>query len=178
MLFRSGPEYAVTNAEENTENVRAMLRSMLADRFQLKIHSEVRQTKVLALHVKEGGAKLQPAAAPVPPQKEGPVRLGLSDRRITIIVKQGTIAELASVLTVFLPQPVVDKTGLTGFFDIDERWEATYREGDPVPSARFGPDALAQLVSILDQKLALVLKSDIAPVQYWVIDHMDMPSEN
>jgi uncharacterized protein (TIGR03435 family) len=35
-----------------------------------------------------------------------------------------------------------------------------------------------QLVSILDQKLGLVLKSDIAPVQYWVIDHVEKPSEN
>lgn len=36
----------------------------------------------------------------------------------------------------------------------------------------------AQLVSYLYQNLELVLKPDTAPTQFWVVDHVEIPTEN
>ena len=37
---------------------------------------------------------------------------------------------------------------------------------------------IAQLVSVLDQNLGLVLKSETVPAPFWVVDHVEMPDEN
>ncbi|MEP7355283.1 MAG: TIGR03435 family protein [Acidobacteriota bacterium] len=181
---KAGPNYpAATNTRQNQENVRAMLRSMLADRFQLKLHQEERKAKVLLLQVKggdvkKGSAKLQPVAEPVPPEKEGWPTLSLSDRRGSITGKKVTLARLATRLAYALNQLVEDRTGLTGFYDFNEKWVAQYPEGGPVPPDTLGAEGLAQLMSDLDQNLGLVLKPDTVPVKFWVVDHVEMPSEN
>ncbi len=56
---------------ENREQVRLMLRAMLADRFHLKVHPETRQERVLDLEVAKGGIKIKEVDPPVPPAKEG-----------------------------------------------------------------------------------------------------------
>jgi uncharacterized protein (TIGR03435 family) len=67
---------------------------------------------------------------------------------------------------------------LTGFYDFDAKWEAPGREGEPVRANTFGPDGQAQVVSVLDQSLGLVLKSETLPADFWVVDRVEMPSEN
>jgi uncharacterized protein (TIGR03435 family) len=175
---KAGPDYPAVTAKQNQENVKEMLRSMLADRFRLKIHQEQRKTKVLVLQVKEGGAKLQPTSAPVPPEKEGRLGMGLGDRGGSFSGKKVTIAQLARLVGLFLKERVEDRTGLTGFYDFNESWKAPYRDGDPVPSDTLGPEGLAELVSYLDQKLRLILKPEMAPAQFWVVDHVEMPDAN
>jgi len=146
--------------KQNRENIRAMLRSMLADRFQLKIRREEKPTGVLALRVKPGGARLRPALASVPKEEEDRLVAGMGDRGGILRGKKVTIARLVDSLSLFLHQRVEDKTGLAGFYEFDEQWTTPVRDGDPVPSNSLGPDGLAQLVSVLDQNLGLVLKSE------------------
>ncbi len=176
---KAGPEYpAAVSEKQNRENVQAMLRSLLADRFQLEIHQEERETGVLILQAKEGGSKLQPVSAPVPPEQEGQLGMILSDRRGRIVGNKITIPLFARSLSLFLKQRVEDRTGLTGFYDFDERWEAPDRQGSPIPANTLGLEGMAQLVSYLNQELGLVLKSETMPAEFWVVDHVEMPDEN
>jgi uncharacterized protein (TIGR03435 family) len=179
MSAKAGPEYpAAISEKQNEENVKAMLRSLLADRFQLKIHREERQTGVLILQAKEGGAQLRSVAAPVPPETEGQLGIALSDRRGRIAGKKVTIPQFARSLSLFLKQRVEDRTALTGFYDFDEGWEAPERQGGPIPANTLGLEGMAQLVSYLNQELGLVLKSETAPAEFWVVDRVEMPDEN
>jgi len=104
--------------------------------------------------------------------------MGWGDRRGGFSGKKVTIAQLARSLSLFLKQRVEDRTGLTGFYDFDERWTAPHREGDPVPADTLGQDGLAQLVSYIDQNLGLVLKPETIPVDFWVVDRVEIPREN
>jgi uncharacterized protein (TIGR03435 family) len=178
VVAKAGPEYAITNVAENRQAVLAMLRSLLADRFKLKLHQEVRTGKVMTIQAKKGGAKLQPVPAPVPPEKEGLVSSVFSDRRGAISGKKVTIASVAEILALWLKQPVVDQTGLTGFYDLNGKWEAPTRPGEPLPANTLGPEGTAQLISYFDQELGLTLKPDTASFTYWVVDSVEMPGEN
>ncbi len=178
VVARPGPDYAIANTFENEQTVKAMLRAMLAERFQLKLHQEERTGKVLTIQTKKGGAKLQPVPAPVPPEKEGSVSSGFSDRRGLIRGKKVTMASVAEILALWLKQPVVDQTGLTGFYDIDGKWDAPTRPGEPLPANTLGPDGTAQIFSFFDQELGLVLKPETAPYTYWFVDRVEEPGEN
>ncbi len=174
---KAGPDYpAVISPNQNRENVKAMLRSLLADRFQLKIHQEQRPTKVLVLQVKKGGAKLTEVPAPVPPEKEG--YPSIDYRRGRLVGKKVSVGHFVTDMTLLLKQRVEDKTGLTGFYDFDEKWEVPRREGDPAPTRAPSEEELAQLFSALDQNLGLVLKPETLPADFWVVDHVEIPGEN
>src|SRR5262249_36935935 len=90
----------------------------------------------------------------------------------------GTIEEFARTLGVLLDRPVINKTGITGRFDILVKFA---REGTEV--ARFkgpapdpaGPPSI--LVAIQEQ-LGLKLDSGRGPVETLVIDQIERPSEN
>jgi uncharacterized protein (TIGR03435 family) len=123
--------------------VPAMLQTLLADRFRLKIHREARDFNVLALVEAKGGHKLKPSApdapdAPPPsPQLRGGVTVGPGgtqthtgpggDSRITpgpngsvhIETKKMTLKSLADFLNRYCERPVVDMTNLPGLYDAE-----------------------------------------------------------
>jgi len=75
-------------------------------------------------------------------------------------------------------RPVVDMTGLTGYYD----FKLTFLPPTIEPEVR---DTLAQdvldrpsLFEALRQQLGLKLTAQKGPVQYFVIDHVERPSEN
>jgi uncharacterized protein (TIGR03435 family) len=69
--------------------------------------------------------------------------------------------------------PVVDRTGLQGFFDISLKFPDGWR-----PSPR--PDAFgaASIFTILEEQLGLKLELRKTPTEILVIDHVEKPSEN
>lgn len=80
--------FPVLSPDENREQVRLMMRAMLAERFHLKLHTETRQERVMKLETAKGAIKVQEVEAPVPPAKEGPVNAALGDRGGRIIGKK------------------------------------------------------------------------------------------
>ncbi|HEY2014854.1 MAG TPA: TIGR03435 family protein, partial [Bryobacteraceae bacterium] len=99
---------AVLPPLENQEQVRLMLRAMLADRFHLKLHTEMRQEAILSLEVAKGGFRLKPVGPPVPPEKEGLVNAAMGDSGGRIIGRKSTMAGMARMLVIFLKRPVID----------------------------------------------------------------------
>jgi uncharacterized protein (TIGR03435 family) len=160
---------------ENREKVRAMLRAMLEDRFHLQLHTEDRQERILSLEVAKGGIKVQEVDVPVPPVKEGPVGAAVGDDGGRMIGRKSTMAGVAKALVIFMKRPVVDNTGLKGYYDFDLKWTAP--EGTEV-GPRLGPDGIGLLRSALEDQLGLRIRTVTGPVKYWVVDHVEPPTEN
>ena len=123
------------------EDARIMLQNLLADRFKLKLHKESKNAPIYELVVAKGGIKIKEAAQttaapaqgagaplPGPPQrgKDGFLRtphgqLGIQatvNGRMRIQGNAVTMARLTDILNIALGRPVVDKTGLTGVYDV------------------------------------------------------------
>jgi uncharacterized protein (TIGR03435 family) len=164
-----GPGFPVLPPTENREQVRLMMRSMLTERFHLQLHTEVRQEKVFRLEPAKGGIKIHEVDAPVPPAKEGrPVAVGAR-----ILGTRVTMAGLANILSLLTGAPVTDETGFKGYYDMDVRWPTDD------PDAKFGSaEYVGPLVSALQNQFGLRLISVAGPVQYWVVDRADPPTEN
>ena len=85
-----------------------------------------------------------------------------------------------------LDRPVIDRTGLTGFYDFTLKWapdETQYLQGRQPGAAPRPPlpDAIAAQPAIKDamlQQLGLKMEVIKTPVKVMVIDHAEKPSAN
>lgn len=135
------------------------LQSLLADRFQLKVHSSTKEMSIYALVVGKNGSKLH--SHPPTPYI---VRPGM-------IQGQGVpINVLVSNLSFDLGQVLIDKTGLTGYYDIDLKWTP---DGAPTDDS-----AAPSLRTALQEQLGLKLESQKGQVQVLIVDHVEKPSPN
>ena len=71
-----------------------------------------------------------------------------------------------------LHRTVIDKTGLTGKFDLAFTWTPAHAP-DVTPE-----DSESSIFTALQEQLGLKLRSSKGPVETLVIDHVEMPSEN
>lgn len=157
--------------------MRAMIRTLLQDRFKLAIHREKRDLPAYALTVGGGGHKL--ASNTTSPN--GPPGLLFKGLGMLPAVN-ATMGEFAGVMqTAVLDRPVVDRTGLQGRFDFTLSWtpdESQYRQAGiqvPPPPA----DAkLPGLFTAIQEQIGLRFESVTAPVEVIVIDGVQRPSEN
>jgi uncharacterized protein (TIGR03435 family) len=159
---------------ENIEKVRLMMRAMLADRFHLQLHTETRQESIFNLEMGRGGLKLKEVDPPVPPAKEGFVGGAMGDYSGRLIGNKSTMGGLVRALVIFLKRPVVDRTGLKGYYDFDVQWKAI----EPRDESQCGADCLSMLISNLRDQFGLRLVKITGPVEYWVVDHVEPPTEN
>jgi uncharacterized protein (TIGR03435 family) len=145
----------------------AMIRTLLADRFNLKLHRESRITMTIILEIAKHGPKLQPTATARASYNNGHGRLDATSVTMTLF---------AEILSRDLKLPVVDRTGLAGAFDFSLRWNADRpRIADPDEAAA---DLRREISTAIAQQLGLALKSQRMPVEMLVIDRAEKPSEN
>jgi uncharacterized protein (TIGR03435 family) len=177
-----------------------MLQALLADRFQLTLHRETKELPIYALVMarkdgklgprltesKEGGCTMpDPTKPPPPPEPGKPATLGcggmmMSPRRLT--ASSVPLANLAPTLSRMLGRTVVDKTGLAGKFDISLEWTPDETQAiqlppdapKPLPSDGSGPS----IFTALQEQLGLKLESQKGPVEIFVIERAEKPSEN
>jgi len=163
---------------ENRAQVRLMLRAMLADRFHLQLHTETRKEPIFNLEVSRGGIKVKEVDPPVAPAKESPVGAAVGNDSGRLIGNKSTMAGLAEALAIFLERPVVDRTGLKGYYDFDVEWETPEapERRPPVPGS--GPEGVGLLISNLQIQLGLRLRKTTGPVEYLVVDHVEPPTSN
>jgi uncharacterized protein (TIGR03435 family) len=157
--------YRKLSDRERKEQAAPMLRSMLADRFKLKVHHETRELPVYALVQAKSGFKLK--------QAQGAENLyGMSTNWGLISVRGGPIgARFIVGLSNFVGRIVIDKTGLTGYYDITLKWT-------PDGSQTSDPNAPPDLFTALEEQLGLKLVPTKAPVEVLVVDHVERPTEN
>jgi len=137
------------------DQVKIMLQTLLADRFKLVIHREMKDSAVYALVVAEDGPKLREAA-------DG--RHSTNNGRGHLDIHYVDLAGFATFLTAAEDRPVVDATGLKGYFDIKLDFGAN--------------DGGASIFTALQEQLGLKLESRRAPVEFIMIDHIERPLEN
>jgi uncharacterized protein (TIGR03435 family) len=191
---------AIAEGNPSVKTMRGqMLQALLEDRFQLKIHRETREGPVYTLNAARGGPKLhsftegscKPWPTPPPPQltKEYCTRMIYGLGKPAVEAQGATLDEFSKLLRAVLDRPVIDKTGITGRFDIRVKFS---REGTSLGVPRIVPDPAGtirpprpsdptdspSIFVALQEQLGLRLESGRGPVETLVIDHIEKPSEN
>ena len=160
------------------EQQMAMLRTLLAERFNLAFHTEPREFPVYVLTIAKGGMKLKASATPdAQPMLVSTVFPG---DRIVLPARNAAMAEFASTLQrAILDRPVLDKTDLPGRYDFDLEW--TYDDtqfGGNLPPLAQQTSGKPDFFAALGQQLGLKLESSRAAIAAIVIDAVQRPSDN
>lgn len=164
----------MTPAERSRQNG-LMMQSLLADRFQFKGHFETRELPVYELVLAKGGSKLVENSDPT----KGRFGVGTSMVRATAVPLQVLIGVLECSPDIG-GREVVDKTGLTGTYDITLKWaplQAGPAAGGENASAA-SPDEGASLFTATEEQLGLKLVPAKAPSEVLVIDRIERPTPN
>jgi uncharacterized protein (TIGR03435 family) len=168
-------------AKPNLDEQMAMLRRLLADRFQLKFHRETRELPIYALTVARSGSKLKESTL-VPeniPQGPQPLIFVISPQGSSLPARYATMAEFASVLQrTVMKRPVVDQTGLSGRYDFDLKWLPDETQFEFKGPWEGGNSDWPDLSTALQQQLGLKLEATRGPVSVFIIDGVEHPSEN
>jgi len=160
----------------NLEDLHTMFKNLLADRFGLKLHVDQKEGRVYELLVDKSGPKLKAdGSAP--------------DLNIPINMTQPSVFTGVKVPMSYLcwflgnqmrddPRPVIDKTGLRQVYDFTLTFQPELPPGltrdDLQPEIR----KLPTLFDALPDQLGLRLQPAKGPVDFYVIDHAEMPSAN
>ena len=169
-----------------------MLQALLADRFKLAVHHDSKELSIYALVVAKNGPKLQQAKPgdTYPNGIKGPDGIGrggvMRMGRGQLTGQALPMSALARMLTDQLGRTVVDKTGLPGNYDFTLQWTPDESEGASLRGPDTGPQGSApsadssgpSLFTALQEQLGLKLESQKGPVETYVIDHAEKPSEN
>lgn len=148
--------------KERRQEQNLMMQSMLADRFQLKVHRETRELPVYDLVIAKDGLKMQAAPAGV--------TAGYVMYPSWLKGKAVRIDSFAYSLSNVVGRMVVNKTGLTGSYAIALKWTPDGQQ----ESADSGPSIFAAV----EEQLGLKLVPAKGPVDTIVVDHVEKPSPN
>ena len=157
------------------EQMRAMLQTLLAQRFQLQVHRETREIPMYSLALGKNGPKFKESEVDETP-KGSIMGDGVG---MHMVVAKGTMAQLASRLSSNgAGRPVMDKTGLSGRYDFDLEWAPDNSQfGGEVPPAP-SEAAAAPLFVAIQEQLGLKLEATRGPVPALIIDKAERPSAN
>jgi uncharacterized protein (TIGR03435 family) len=158
-----------------------MLQALLADRFKMVIHTESRERPVFALVIAKNGPKLKEAT----PDDNGTMVLnrGMLDGQGIPIT---SLANMLMQLRELEGRTVLDKTGLSGKYEVTLRWMPDQGPDQTSPGPEGGAQAAApspdasrpSIYTALQEQLGLKLESTKGPVEFLVIDHVEHPSAN
>jgi uncharacterized protein (TIGR03435 family) len=190
------------------EQVPAMLQSLLADRFELKVHRETKDFPVYALVVAKGGLKME--AIPIDPEDakgaldvaaeagQGGTNVNLGHGSSFGIGANGTISgtkltitQMADLLARFTDKPMVDMTDLKGGYTFTltftpEEFRAMMIRAAIAAGVALPPEALRMLEGASNdslfsalERLGLKVENRKAPLETLVVDHiLKTPTEN
>ena len=171
-----------------------MMQAILQDRFKLRIHRETRQGPVYELALGKGSPKLKPLqdGSCTPPLVGHPLPALAPGQRLcrnavgpgAVNFEGGTLSMLAGLMGLILDRPVIDKTGITSYVQINLKFSpddsAASRPAttDPgLPAAASSSDA-PSIFQAIQEQLGLKLAPAKGPVNVLVIDHIERPTEN
>jgi uncharacterized protein (TIGR03435 family) len=169
---RKGPilDLYFNQRQKDDEEFKLRIESLLADRFQLRIHKETRQEQVYSLVVGKNGPKFKESNFDGSDAEKGRLP-GLMMRPYELIGTSASLDLLAGELSRRLGHKVIDRTGLNREYDFDLRWAPEAADGDSVPDA-------PSIFTALQEQLGLKLESGKAPVDVIVIDQIEKPTGN
>lgn len=147
----------------------AMLRTLLEDRFKLAVHRETKEMSGYALVVAKGGFKLKPAE---PAGDDGTQHTGGPVQALK--ATNTSMATLAGLLSRYMGQIVVDRTGLGSVYNFELHWSR-----DDAGADTEGPNAPPAIYTALQETLGLHLQAQKVPVEIVAVDHAEkVPTGN
>jgi uncharacterized protein (TIGR03435 family) len=183
--------------------IQVMMKSLLADRFKLAAHIEMKEMPIYALMVARSDGRLGPQLKAstidctavnagrrgAPPQ--GPPNFSGQAPQCGMMVRPGgvkaggvPINQILQLLSQNVQRIVVDRTALTGNYEIDLTWtpeQLPQGRGDPPPGAPalspIDPNG-PSLFTALEEQLGLKLESTRGPVDVLVVDKVERPTED
>jgi uncharacterized protein (TIGR03435 family) len=169
--------------KEQTEELRSMMRALLAERFHLTMRHETREMLVWALVVAKGGPKFGATKGPPadlndgedgtkPYDKSKPYQTRWKLDHGLVEGRDVTIDDFKEMLwgqREIDSHKILDQTGLKGKYDLKLKWASVDDPREPD-----GPS----LFTAIQEQLGLKLESTKAPMDVLVIDHIERPSEN
>jgi uncharacterized protein (TIGR03435 family) len=174
-------------SEQKLDQYRLMVRSLLIDRFKLRVRRQMKELPVYALVVAKNGPK--PALVNVPLESQmqrSPTLTGGSRGELRAgAVSMALFTDWLSGRDDMSGRVVIDETGLPGSYDFmlswtpDEARSATLNgagASQGTASAQESPGV--SILTALQEQLGLKLESTRANVEALVIDHIERPSEN
>lgn len=143
--------------------VRLMLQTLLVDRFHLAIRHETKELPAYSLNIANNGPKLRESTTPEDSQD---MRVDLGQ----IKSNRMSMEQLAGVLSRLLEVPIVDKTGLTAYYDLLLKWSPDEASADTTSAP--------SIFTAIQETLGLRLITGRQPVDVLLIDHVERPTPN
>ena len=155
---------ALASAPSTVNDLKLMMRTLLADRFKLVLHRENREQSRYVLVVSKNGPKFR--------QSEGEGKSDIKRTQTGVIAEKISMLEFANILSGQLRSPVSDMTGLNRRYDLafDLR---QYVANETKPAA-----ISSLILEAMEEQLGLKLESARGPVEVLVVDSVQRPSEN
>jgi bla regulator protein blaR1 len=155
------------------ERNRLRLQGLLADRFQLDLHSEMRTMSTYALVVAKNGPKLKKPQTPdAPMQAHGNIG--------SLTLMNATLDQFANAVSDWVGHTVLNQTGLNDKYDLRLEW--TPDQGTPAAQADTStgqPDYSGPTIfTALQQQLGLSLESRKNQALCKVVQRVELPTEN
>jgi bla regulator protein blaR1 len=182
------PAYVAAKQQEMAEDKhfgdRALVKSILTDRFKLVTSSQPQMVAAYDLVIGESGSKLEASTGEMHMMQMGIGQLVSSGAALEFLVGQ---------LSLRLGKPVVDRTGLKGNYAFNLHWtpDATERErlqqsgaplalgGNTLASPDGASDSKAlPLPTALEEQLGLKLQPQTESVKMLVVEHVEQPAAN
>lgn len=159
----------------NVDDLHTMYQNLLADRFGLTFHKETKEGNIYALSVDPAGLKMKPNTSPqdyaIPVQ--GPPNRVVGNR------------VPMNYLTWFLGQnlqnderPVVDMTSLPGNYDFVLSFQPQLPPGASPDALPAELRDLPNLFTAVREQLGLKLTAQKGPIDFFMIDRVQKPSDN
>jgi uncharacterized protein (TIGR03435 family) len=176
--WMEGERYDIVGKPEpgrlpSADELKAMLRGLLADRFKLTFHRAFKETSAYVIVVAKTGPKMKERSLI---DTEASTSLSFEGARLP--AKAASMPMLAEALMIVLDRPVIDGTGLRGKYDFDLAWmpepDQFGGHGSAVPSDANAPD----IFTAIQEQLGLRLDSRKVPVQSLIVDHAERPAGN
>jgi bla regulator protein blaR1 len=189
------------------EQMNLMLRALLADRFKLIVRQEQREMPIYTLVKAREDGQLGPALKPstvdcgatgrgrggpppaapgaggAPPLPLAGCRMMIAPGRIEIGGQP--ITQLATFLSSQVGRSIIDKTGLTGRYDVQLSFLPDGGRGGPLGPLPPGAPALPpidpdapSIFTAVQEQLGLKLESGRGPVDVIVIERVEPPTED
>ena len=186
--------------------IQLMIRALLAERFKLAVHNETKDSPIYALIVARSDGKLGPQLKksetdcgamvvggrgrgpmppPGPPQPGDQIPCGMRIGPGNLVMGGSPLSQFANSLGMFAGRVVLDRTGLTGSYDVNLTW--TPDQVAQRPPGADGPPQIngvavdpngPSLFTAVQEQLGLKLDSQRGPVEMLIIDRAEKPVED
>lgn len=182
-------DVTATYSPDRQRQVRQMLQALLEERFSLRVHREMRELPVYELVRARADGQLGPGlrastvdCAPGA-DKRSPCRLDIRSGLIRGVGTGWGNGETLALNIGVWDRPIIDKTGLSGAFDIDLEWtpdpaQARSTDGAARAAAAVAatPGERVSIFTALQEQLGLKLQPARASLEVLIVDRLERPT--